>query len=462
MRGNYFRDGFTSILAHALRDGAGGVAMTFAFCVIPLLGAGALAIDYAQLSRTRSSLQSTLDSALVAATIEKATYGRDAATALQTFFDTNWHGKFGSSTPVSKVDVETAENLQASATVDLPAGFAGVFGLSKFTVHVTSSTEVGMGNTEVALAVDNTASMSGTKLTNLIESAKLMVDEAYLLPSAASKIKFGIVPFGQYVNVGLTYRNASWMQVDNDSTANVCWQEAPVTGTSNCRSVPYTYYVDGVRYDTTTSQCDYTYGPTVTVCGQQTTTWNGCVGSLAPPQDMSVVANSSSRAPGLMNRYCNSPLLRLTSDQSAIRAKISEFVAAGDTYMPSGLLWGWRVLAPTEPFADGAPATGPTRARKVLVLMTDGVNTLSANAPYHESNDRTAADTLTANLCTSIKAANIEIFTVAYEVTDNAVKTLLRDCASSPPVFFNANNGTELKDAFKKMGAALGGVRLTR
>lgn len=252
------------------------------------------------------------------------------------------------------------------------------------------------------------------------------------------------------------------MQVDNDSTANVCWQETPITSTTNCRTVPYTYYVDGVRYDTTTQQCDYTFGPPETKCGPQTTTWNGCVGSLAPPKDMSVIADSSSRAPGLMNRWCNSPLMRLTSDQSAIRAKIDEFVATGDTYLPSGLLWGWRVLSPTAPFADGAPATGPTRARKVLVLMTDGVNTLSANAPYHENTDRTVADALTASLCTSIKAANVEIFTVAYEVTDNAVKDLLRNCASSPPVFFDANNGTELKNAFKKMGQALGGVRLAR
>lgn len=252
------------------------------------------------------------------------------------------------------------------------------------------------------------------------------------------------------------------MDVPNDSTANVCWEERPLISSTNCRTVPYTYYADGVRYDTTTTQCDDVYGAPVQKCGPQTTAWNGCVGSLAPPKDMSVIADSSSRVPGLMNRWCNSPLLRLTNDQTAIRSKIDQFVANGDTYLPSGLLWGWRVLSPSEPFADGSPKSGPTKARKVLVLMTDGVNTLSANAPYHEETVRPTADKLTADLCAAIKADGVEIFTVAYEVTDNDVKNLLKECASSPPVFFDAANGGELKDAFKKMGAALGGVRITR
>lgn len=440
----------------------GALVALFALVSTAVFAIAALSIDYLQLVRTRGALQQSLDNATIAAGIDKMQYNRDPAVSLTSYFDTNWKGKYGTDTPVATLDVNDAERVAASAVVNLPTTFASVLGFKIIPVSATSEARFGIGKTEVALAVDNTGSMSGTKLSNLIDSAKLMVDEAYALPSAADKIKFGIVPFGQYVNVGLAYRNASWMEVDSDSTTNVCWQEAPVTSTTNCRTVPYTYYVDGVRYDTTTQQCDYTYGAPVTRCGPQTTTWNGCVGSLAPPKDMSVVADSSQRVPGLMNRWCNSPLLRLTNDQAAVRAKIDEFVATGDTYLPSGLLWGWRLLSPTEPFADGAPTTGPTRARKVLVLMTDGVNTLSANTPYHESNDRSVSDALTANLCTAIKAANIEIFTVAYEVTDNAVKDLLRNCANGPPLFFDAANASELRNAFKTIGASLGGVRLAK
>lgn len=450
------------LLARFASECSGSVVTMFALVSTAVFAIAALSIDYLQLTRTRTALQQSLDSATIAAGIDKMQHERDPAITLGDYFTTNWKAKYGTDTPTTLVETNEAERVATSAKVNLPTTFSSVLGFKSVAVTARSEAQFGVGHTEVALAVDNTGSMAGAKLTELIDSAKLMVDEAYARPSAASKIKFGIVPFGQYVNVGTPYRNASWMDVPNDSSTTVCWKERPVLSTSNCRTVPYTYYVDGVRVDTTTEQCDYTYGAEVEKCGPQTTTWNGCVGSLAPPKDMSVIADGSSRVPGLMNRWCNSPLLRLTNDQTAIRAKIDEFVATGDTYLPSGLLWGWRVLSPTAPFADGAPAIGPTRARKVLVLMTDGVNTLSANAPYHENTDRATSDALTANLCTAIKTASIEIFTVAYEVTDHAVKNLLKNCASSPPLFFDAANASELKDAFKKIGAALGGVRLAR
>ena len=57
-------------------------------------------------------------------------------------------------------------------------------------------------------------------------------------------------------------------------------------------------------------------------------------------------------------------------------------VAQGETYLPSGLIWGWRVLSPTAPFTKvEASANQPAstissyhnpRWRKIMVLMTDG------------------------------------------------------------------------------------------
>lgn len=100
-------------------------------------------------------------------------------------------------------------------------------------------------------------------------------------------------------------------------------------------------------------------------------------------------------------------------------------------YIPAGLMWGWRVLSPTGPFADGAPVTGANRARKVLVLMTDGENTRSLDAPYHWGSSKSDADTLLSTLCTKVKSASIEIYTVAFEVTDNQTRNMLRNCATA-------------------------------
>ena len=88
--------------------------------------------------------------------------------------------------------------------------------------------------------------------------------------------------------------------------------------------------------------------------------------------------------PGLLNINCASPLTRLTNVKETITAKISAMNATGNTYIPSGLMWGWRVLSSVAPFDDGvaygAMAGGET-VKKALILMTDGANTTSASYP---------------------------------------------------------------------------------
>ena len=48
----------------------------------------------------------------------------------------------------------------------------------------------------------------------------------------------------------------------------------------------------------------------------------------------------------------------------------------GNTVLPEGLAWGWRVLSPTVPFTQGA-AYNDKKWRKVVVFMTDGENDVS-------------------------------------------------------------------------------------
>ena len=78
------------------------------------------------------------------------------------------------------------------------------------------------------------------------------------------------------------------------------------------------------------------------------------------------------------------------------------------------------LFAPFAPFADGAPY-GPT-ATKIMVLMTDGFNTHSPNYPDHEGTDVTTANQITAQTCANIKATGIVLYTIAFQVTDPAIK----------------------------------------
>ncbi len=130
--------------------------------------------------------------------------------------------------------------------------------------------------------LDTTGSMAGPKLTALKNASKTLVETAFEKPDADEHVKISLVPFAQYVNVGMEYRNASWMNVPADSSIahDGCGFDSPVIGTSNCRTETFTGNNDGVPYSYESEVCDYEYGPPVYQCTPctETITWNGCAG----------------------------------------------------------------------------------------------------------------------------------------------------------------------------------------
>jgi hypothetical protein len=145
-----------------------------------------------------------------------------------------------------------------------------------------------------------------------------------------------------------------------------------------------------------------------------------------------------------------------------------------NTYIPAGLVWGLNVLSPTAPFTEAkAYDAGNKNPRKVIVLMTDGENTLrfrSSDGKHVGYNgngskrDKQAQQTLEDSLaiCSNIKAQNIEIFSVAFAVDSAEAKTLLQDCATDAQHYFDANDAVALDSSFQQIADALTNVRLAR
>jgi hypothetical protein len=164
-------------------------------------------------------------------------------------------------------------------------------------------------------------------------------------------------------------------------------------------------------------------------------------------------------------------------------------------------MWGWRSISPVSVFADGAPYQSSTRRTvKIIVLMTDGMNTWTgdsnnpvtgsyysaygyfnnantptkpnahlptANAnPSTSDQARAAMDALTAEACTNVKAAGVTVYSVGFSVStdpiDAAGKTLLSNCASQTSNYFLASNSTALNAAFGSIAQGIGQLRLTK
>ena len=148
-------------------------------------------------------------------------------------------------------------------------------------------------------------------------------------------------------------------------------------------------------------------------------------------------------------------------------------------------MWGWHVLSPNPPFADGT-AYGTTGTIKVVVLVTDGANTYgsSANPNFshytalgYAANKRidssgTASGTASAlnsrlsALCSNMKTKNadgtwkINIYTVPLEVTDTGIKSLLQGCVTDPANYLDVASSSDLASAFANIAGSISALRV--
>jgi len=318
------------------------------------------------------------------------------------------------------------------------------------------------------MVLDNTFSMQGDKLDDLKDAADDLVD--VLLAGAQSKSRIGLVPFSQYVNVGKSRRSANWIDVAPDSTStdpNHCYNTYPDRVDNNCKTTDATCYRDGVSYSCQSTSCDTDLGEPVEVCEPKTTSkkWNGCVGSRNNPNDENDGNYDVARIPGLLDVYCTSEITPLTDNDVKIRNEIAGMNVQGSrTYIPAGLMWGLRLISSGEPFTEGK-SYGDLSAEngvKALVLMTDGANTASATYPEHAGSSAIDADNKVSAICNLVKSEDVQLYTIAFEVIDVAVKTLMENCATSSDHYFDASDGDELSDAFTAIGINLTELALTK
>ena len=449
---------------------SGNISVVFALSLVPVVGMVGAAIDYTNALTTRHQLQDAADAGVLAAAVQLARAANvgagqvaDAKAFVQLAIRDNMKSINPDVSPVITPDVN-AGKVSANVSVAVPTSFLRVLNIQTISVGVSSIADfLGDGSTrvEVALVLDATGSMGeNNKLDGAKSAAKNLVDT--LLPSGGggndpnAHVRVSVVPFSDYVNVGLQYAGANWLTDTSNQTvtyAPSCWQQC----TNIVYGPPYlhsaTCYSDGVPYDCSGTYGDYvSCATTGTVCdpgGSYQNVWAGCVGSRADPLDMQEALSAAQPEPALRGYGCNNPLARLDSRNAQVSAQIAALNPAGETYMAPGLLWGWRTLSPLAPFQDGKAYSPFTQ--KFIVLMTDGFNTRSPSYPSHEWGDTFVADKLTLDTCTAIKAAGIKVFTVSFQVYNNTSAPLLKACASDGSYYYDAITNAALQGVFQNI-----------
>jgi hypothetical protein len=312
--------------------------------------------------------------------------------------------------------------------------------------------------------LDNTYSMTGQKLTDLKAAANALLDVFEKADAKRNKVRFSVVPFSRYVNVGMSYRKASWLSVRDDyvATYKVCSKYTPVISRSDCTTQKTTAYNDGVPYTYDQKICNtIVYGDEVETCINKTSTytWSGCVGSRNNPLDTQDISPNKKYS-GLMGTSCGAAVTRLTSDYATLRSAIGAMVANDETYIAPGVLWGWNTLSDSEPFTDGKAYDADVK--KFIIVMTDGTNTVSPTYPAHTDTDVTKSNALMSTVCLNAKAKGVTIFTVAVGIDkSSSTAAELGKCASDADKAVLVEESTKLVSVFEGIAGQILTPRLT-
>lgn len=455
-----------------ITDTRGNFATIFALASVALVGAVGVAVDYSSMVSMRSDMQAQTDAAVLAIVTHpdfKNNGSRDATKMAEFAFDIMVENGYPATGDQPVIILGDNDSVRVEASSTYATGLTRILGAKEMTVSAgATSLFAGDATVEIVLALDVTGSMGvDGKIEALQDAATTLVNE--FEESGSDGIKIGIVPFSNYVNVGVSRRGESWLDAPADQTLTETYEYQPTiqTGFETCTGTEdyiKTWEEDGVTYSrpaTRETGCtgENTYendGPPETRTRTVTDVWHGCVGSRPSGLHMRD-ASYSTRVPGLINDQCAAELTPLTNDYEVLKTAISAISANEETYLPAGLIWGQRLLSPQIPFTEGNADTP-----KFLVLMTDGENTLSLDLPFHSGDDANATDMDTASLCTRIKQDDIQIFTIAFKVTDSVTKNMLKKCASKPNQAYRAENNKALEKAFRGIASQILSIRLTQ
>jgi Flp pilus assembly protein TadG len=431
-----------------LRDRRGNVAPIFAIAILPVIGFVGAAIDYSRASAIRSEMQGALDATALMLSKEAAGLTSTQLTdKANTYFNTLFHQPDAQGVTITASQTtDGGSSLTVNGAGTVPTSFTKLMGFSDMPFKSTSTVKWGSTKLRVALALDNTGSMSSSgKMTALKAATKNLLTILQGAATTAGDVQVSIVPFAKDVNVGKSKYTAEWLN----------WTSWDSPGAGNGH---YAYSGGG-------SVCigNWCWNGSSWVQQTQTwvannhNTWNGCVTDR--DQDYDVKNTTPSILPGVNatkfvpEQYgdCPTALLPLGYDWTALSQKVDDMTPAGNTNITIGLALAWQTLSQGVPFSVAAL---PPDTQQIIILLTDGDNTEN-----RFSSSQSAIDARTKKACDNVKAAGITIYTVLV-MQGNA--SLLKDCATKQDMYFGLTSANQLVGTFNTIGTNLAKLRISR
>ena len=263
-----------------IKDTRGNVAVLFGLGLIPMVLGVGIAVDYGRALMVRERMQGALDAATLGVGSWPGLSEAQMQSKAQEYFNANFKPSNSAASnsmgTVSPLHLSTSGNsIIVSASASVPTTFMRVANIDHVDVVASTTVVVGMGTAEVALALDNSGSMTGSKIDALKTAASNLVDTLFAAAQnspEADPIKIAVVPFAAGVNVGSQYASANWMDTGNKNP----------------------YHADAQRaYGAPSTTNNFTLLNSLKTSSGAAVTWGGCVEARPMPYDVTDDAPST-------------------------------------------------------------------------------------------------------------------------------------------------------------------------
>lgn len=404
-----------------IRSDKGSTAVLLGIAAVPVVVAGAVAVEFAGISRAKIELQALTDAAALAAANSYAGGGDDYEQIARDYIDNNKsEGPFADLAISPEVTPDTdAQTMTVEATVDLPRMMGSVLGATHTEIDVTSTVSLPVfseyNKGEIVLVMDYSSSMSdkvnGTKKYYTMRDETVDLINDLTQDGDNTDVKIGLVPFSDMVRV----------------------------------TMPKNYFT-----------------------GQTSgSSWTQCVADRKYPHNLAATTPSTSTSSnttkfiseGSCSTYSTLYLnvRDLTNSHSPTISQIRSMKPSGMTHIALGMEWAYHLLSPNAPYTT-ASSFNTDGVLKAVVLLTDGRQTAGGWGPGNLSYGRTPeqAEENLEQICSNLKAEGVRVITVSFDLDDTMeadTETRLRECSGDinepdGTYYFNTDTNDELANAF--------------
>lgn len=456
-------------------DEGGNIAIILGLTIVVLMISIGAAVDVARWLNARNQTVAAIDGAVLAGgralQIDSDDRG-GAVAAAEKYYTQNVSSRLPVvNDTVTFAVADDGMGIAASGNAYIRTPFLQFANVEKLPLMTGAETEFakshiavggnGGQNVEVSLILDVTGSMKGQKIEDLKAAAKDLIDIVIWEDQSEFTSKIAVVPYSMAVNVG-TYAEKVRGTIKSGKSSSPGSQQYEFT---NAQGNKKTF--------------------TVSTCVTERTGTNAY--NEVPPSSQLLGKNY----PAPTNPCLQNTIVPLSTNKDALKASIDALKASGSTAGHIGVAWGWYMLSPNfgylwpasqpEPYSD-LTASGPKGQpllKKIAILMTDG----EYNSSYCKgviSKDSTngsgdPADHINCNasnghsfdqakkVCTNMKKTGITVYTVGFDVVDDQrARELVSDCATDPTKVYMAEDGEQLRSAFRDIALKLSSLYLSR